>query len=281
MHEAGAWGRSLYPSLRSSLVAAGRGRLHRKGSSSKRCGSPGSSTTSAMGRSPISSTTTSCRGSQRRRTPRRTADKRLSHEDLSQLIVERELGPLIGGLRRAPGGVPDRDAFADGEAIDPRWVSFLVSKPALADEAMPRWVRWLQPLLSGVFTVDNLDYVRRDAYMTGVAVNIDVERLRRYTFIGDARADALRARSRRARDVPDRPPVHVPAGLLPSDGAGDRPPPRRRSSDLRSGRSSAMDRRSSDCPPTPISTSTPSSTRLPAGRAENPLRTRRPMGTGT
>jgi hypothetical protein len=35
-----------------------------------------------------------------------------------------------------------------------------------------------------VFTVDNLDYVRRDAYMTGVAVNIDVERLRRYTFIG-------------------------------------------------------------------------------------------------
>ena len=35
---------------------------------------------------------------------------------------------------------------------------------------MPRWVRWLQPLLSGVFTVDNLDYVRRDAYLTGVAV---------------------------------------------------------------------------------------------------------------
>ncbi len=34
---------------------------------------------------------------------------------------------------------------------------------------MPRWVRWLQPLLSGVFTVDNLDYVRRDAYLTGVA----------------------------------------------------------------------------------------------------------------
>ena len=80
--------------------------------------------------------------------------------------------------------MPERDAFADGEAIDPRWVSFLVSKPALADEDMPRWVRWLQPLLSGVFTVDNLDYVRRDAYMTGVATDIDVERLRRYAFIG-------------------------------------------------------------------------------------------------
>ena len=51
---------------------------------------------------------------------------------------------------------------------------------------MPRWVRWLQPLLSGVFTVDNLDYVRRDAYLTGVAVGpVDVERLRRYAFISE------------------------------------------------------------------------------------------------
>ena len=49
---------------------------------------------------------------------------------------------------------------------------------------MPRWVRILQPLLSGVFTVDNLDYVRRDAFFTGVRVGIDVERLRRYSYVG-------------------------------------------------------------------------------------------------
>ena len=92
-----------------------------------------------------------------------------------QLIVERELGSLIRGLRRAPGAVPERDAFSTGESIDPRWVSFLLSKPALSDPSMPRWVRLLQPLLSGVFTVDNLDYVRRDAYLTGVAVGpVDV-----------------------------------------------------------------------------------------------------------
>ena len=116
--------------------------------------------------------------------PRRPGSKRLTHEDLSQLIIERELAPLIRGLRRAPGAVAERDAFAPGESIDPRWVAFLVSKPALLDATMPRWVRWLQPLLSGVFTVDNLDYVRRDAYMTGVAVGpVDVERLRRYAFI--------------------------------------------------------------------------------------------------
>ena len=117
--------------------------------------------------------------------PRRAGAKRLTHEDLSVRIVIEELGPLLRGLRRAPGNVSERDAFADGESIDPEWVAFLIAKPALADPAMPRWVRWLAPLLSGVFTVDNLDYVRRDAYLTGVAAGpIDVERLRRYTFIG-------------------------------------------------------------------------------------------------
>jgi HD superfamily phosphohydrolase len=116
---------------------------------------------------------------------RRGPGKRLSHEDLSQLIIERELGTMIRALRRAPGATTEHDAFADGESIDPRWVSFLVSKPALEDASMPAWVRLLQPLLSGVFTVDNLDYVRRDAFFTGVRVGIDVERLRRYAFISE------------------------------------------------------------------------------------------------
>jgi HD superfamily phosphohydrolase len=183
MHEAGAWARSLYPSLQASLISAGEpvpseglvvetlrvaGLLHDVGHG------PfahffDDHVLSAFP-APVDE--------------RRTPGKRLTHEDLSQLIVERELGPLIAGLRRAPGAVATRDALADDESIDPRWVSFIVSKPALVDSEMPRWVRWLQPLLSGVFTVDNLDYVRRDAYMTGVAINVDVERLRRYTFIG-------------------------------------------------------------------------------------------------
>jgi uncharacterized protein len=183
MHEAGTWARSLYPSLRSALVAAAEpvpseglvvetlriaGLLH------------------DVGHGPFAHFFDEhvLHAFDAPEDGRRTAAKRLTHEDLSQLIVERELGPLIRGLRRAPGADAGRDAFDEGESIDPRWVSFIVSKPALVDAEMPRWVRWLQPLLSGVFTVDNLDYVRRDAYMTGVAVDVDVERLRRYTFVG-------------------------------------------------------------------------------------------------
>ena len=182
MHEAGLWARSLYPSLRSTLAAEPvpseglvvetlrvAGLLH------------------DVGHGPFAhffdeQVLAAFPAPADRRRP---GGKALSHEDLGQLIIERELGPLIRGLRRAPGAVPARDSFATGESIDPRWVSFLISKPALEDPSMPAWVRLLQPLLSGVFTVDNLDYVRRDAFFTGVKVGIDVERLRRYTYVSE------------------------------------------------------------------------------------------------
>ena len=139
-----------------------------------------------MARSPTSSTTSSWPRFPRRRTRGARARRRCRTRTSRSSIIEQELGPLIRGLRRAPGAVPDRDRFAEGEAIDPRWVSFLISKPPLVDPAMPAWVRTLQPLLSGVFTVDNLDYVRRDAYLTGVSMGpVDAERLRRYTFVSE------------------------------------------------------------------------------------------------
>jgi uncharacterized protein len=187
MHEAGLWARSLYPSLRTALpVAAPGAPIPSEGLVVETMRMAG--LLHDVGHGPFAHFFDDhvLSAFDAPADPRRSEAKPLSHEDLSQRIVIDELGPLIRSLRRAPGAVPERDAFADGEAIDPAWVAFLIAKPALADPSMPRWVRWLAPLLSGVFTVDNLDYVRRDAYLTGVAAgSVDVERLRRYAFISD------------------------------------------------------------------------------------------------
>jgi HD superfamily phosphohydrolase len=185
MHEAGLWARSLYPSLRRALQPAGEP-MPSEGLAVETLRMAG--LLHDVGHGPFAHFFDDhvLSAFAAPADPRRPAGKRLTHEDLSQRIIEDELGPLIRGLRRAPGADPERDALADGEAIDPAWVSYLVAKPALADPSMPQWVRWLQPLLSGVFTVDNLDYVRRDAYLTGVAVGpVDVERLRRYAFVSE------------------------------------------------------------------------------------------------
>ena len=50
----------------------------------------------------------------------------------------------------------------------------------------PRWLAHLKPLLSGIYTADNMDYVLRDSYMCGVAVGpIDIERIMYYSFFSE------------------------------------------------------------------------------------------------
>ncbi|HEX2470889.1 MAG TPA: HD domain-containing protein [Candidatus Limnocylindrales bacterium] len=185
MHEAGLWARALYPSLRSALVAAGSDDpIPSEGLVAETMRMAG--LLHDVGHGPFAHFFDDhvLAAFDAPTDPRRPDAKRLTHEDLSGAIIG-ELGALLRGLRRAPGAVAERDALRDDEAIDPAWVAFLIAKPALTDPSMPRWVRWLAPLLSGVFTVDNLDYVRRDAYLTGVTTGpVDVERLRRYSFIG-------------------------------------------------------------------------------------------------
>jgi uncharacterized protein len=110
------------------------------------------------------------------------ADFDLTHEKVGQRIIREELGELIRGLRRSPSS-----AFEPGETIDPDWICYLMGKSYTRPEAEhPRWLAHLKPLLSGIYTADNMDYVLRDSYMCGVAVGpIDIERIMYYSFFSD------------------------------------------------------------------------------------------------
>ena len=102
----------------------------------------------------------------------------LTHEDLGQSIIIQKLGRMISGIRRSPSG-----PFAAGESLDPAHVAFLIRMPAPYEGRKPRWLQLLRQLFSGIYTVDNLDYVQRDAFMTGFSLDIvDITRLRFYTF---------------------------------------------------------------------------------------------------
>ena len=110
------------------------------------------------------------------------ADFDLTHEKVGQRIIREELGELIRGLRRSPAG-----PFESGERIDPEWICYLMGKSYTFPIAEhPRWLAHLKPLLSGIYTADNMDYVLRDSYMCGVAVGpIDIERIMYYSFFSE------------------------------------------------------------------------------------------------
>jgi len=102
----------------------------------------------------------------------------LTHEDLGGLVITRRLGRMIKRIRRSPGG-----PFAPAEKLKPEDVAFLIKRPSREDGRRPLWLRLIRQLFSGIYTVDNLDYVQRDAYMTGFSLDmVDMARLRFYTF---------------------------------------------------------------------------------------------------
>ena len=105
----------------------------------------------------------------------------IDHEVIGRVLIETELAPIIAALDAGPSG-----PFEPGERIDPRWVAELIAEPGLPGPEPPRWVRLLKPVLNGMYTADNLDYVPRDAYMFGVKLGpVDVPRLLHYSFIDE------------------------------------------------------------------------------------------------
>jgi HD superfamily phosphohydrolase len=107
----------------------------------------------------------------------------LNHERLGSTIICNELGPLLQGIRRTPS-----HRLLDGERLDPEQIALLISRPKPgAADAAPRWLRLLRSLFSGIYTVDNMDFVLRDAYMSGYSQRaFDLERLLHYSFFSSS-----------------------------------------------------------------------------------------------
>ncbi len=104
---------------------------------------------------------------------------KVNHEKLGAHIIQNELGEMLRGVRRCPN-----NELADGEQLDPAQIAWLIQRPSDGDGAeQPRWLAMMRSLFCGLYTVDNMDFVLRDAYMSGYSERAyDLDRLLRYSF---------------------------------------------------------------------------------------------------
>jgi HD superfamily phosphohydrolase len=119
----------------------------------------------------------------------------LTHETLGAAIIRERLGEQLCRVRRNPNS-----ALEEGESLDPEQIAWLIQRPQAGDAtSQPRWLVLLRSLLSGIYTIDNMDFVLRDAQMTGYSPRaFDLDRLLHYSFftpegltIHDRGVDAL------------------------------------------------------------------------------------------
>ncbi len=103
----------------------------------------------------------------------------LTHETLGAHIIVHALGDQLRQVRACPGG-----SLRDDETLDPEQIAWLITRPGVGDERdRPRWLVLLRSLLSGIYTIDNMDFVLRDAYMSGYSQrSFDLDRLLHYSF---------------------------------------------------------------------------------------------------
>lgn len=105
-----------------------------------------------------------------------------THETLGAVIIRDELGPLLRRLRRNPNS-----ALLPGEELDPEQIAWLIQRPqGKGEQQQPKWLTFLRALLSGIYTIDNMDFVLRDAFMSGYSSQAyDLVRLLHYTFFSE------------------------------------------------------------------------------------------------
>ncbi len=104
-----------------------------------------------------------------------------THETIGAQVIRTELGDLLMSLR----GNPNSD-LEPHEQIDPDQIAWLIVRPSGDDDQRPRWLACLRSLLSGIYTIDNMDFVLRDAYMSGYSQrSFDIDRLLHYSFFSE------------------------------------------------------------------------------------------------
>jgi uncharacterized protein len=105
----------------------------------------------------------------------------LTHEILGALIIENRLSDQLSALRESPTGRFE-------QPISPADIAWLIQRPThsghddLRIDDRPVWLSLLRSLFCGIYTVDNMDFVLRDAFMTGLNPRaFDIERILHYS----------------------------------------------------------------------------------------------------
>lgn len=102
----------------------------------------------------------------------------LTHESLGALIIEQELSTELCRLQRTPAGE------LGTSSLDVSQLSWIIQRPKSnsADADRPVWLQFLRSLFCGIYTIDNMDFVLRDAFMTGLSPrSFDLERVLHYS----------------------------------------------------------------------------------------------------
>lgn len=109
----------------------------------------------------------------------------ITHEDIGVAVITGDLADLIRRVRRNPGG-----KLQPLEELDPAQIGYLIRRPqgkVAKNDGHPDWLTKLRSLFSGIYTVDNMDFVLRDSYMSGYNTKaFDLSRLLHYSFFTPA-----------------------------------------------------------------------------------------------
>ena len=106
-----------------------------------------------------------------------------THETIGAVIIRDVLGEMLPKVRRNPNS-----ELAAGETLDPGQIAWLIQRPrgTAGETPAPRWLVFLRALLCGIYTIDNMDFVLRDAFMSGYSQRaFDLERLLHYSFFSE------------------------------------------------------------------------------------------------